>query len=81
MKKTIMAMRLQRTKRQFPDDEAEQDYIETWINASYDPDADYEDDDEGFGMSSAYLVKNGLVSTDLIYEIRHNLDLGFQLIL
>lgn len=32
MKKTIMAMRLRRTKRQFPDDEAEQDYIETWIS-------------------------------------------------
>ena len=81
MKKTIMAMRLQRTKRKFPDDDVEKDDIETWVNASYDPDADYEDDDEGFGLCSAYPVKDGLVSTDLIYEIRHNLDLGFQLIL
>lgn len=81
MKKTIMAMRLKRTKRQFPDDEIEQDYIETWINASYDPDADYEDDDEGFGMCSAYPVKGGMVSTELIYEIRHNLELGYHLML
>lgn len=73
MKTSIKAMRLRRTKG------VRRDYVEVWINADYDPDADYVDDDEGFTMTSSYPIKEAMVSMDLIHEIQYNTMNGYQL--